>query len=155
MRHKVNFFRASQRESGQSLVMVALFLLLVGVPVIVLAIDGTRLYRAQSLLQTATDAACEDAAVTAPDYEYYKRTGKTRFVSNQLLWYRAYQTYNRIWKPYNRAALDVGSYSITISPDQGRGLMDCTGHVSVPLVILPTTITLDASSASSIRFSSD
>ncbi len=144
-----------KNEHGQSLVMVAVFLLFVGLPVIVLAIDGTRLYRVQSLLQTATDAACEDAAVTAPDYEHYKRTGETRFVSNQLLWYRAYQTYNRVWRPFGRVALDVGSYSITIIPDQSRSLMNCTGRVSVPLVILPATVTLDALSTSGVRFSSD
>ena len=143
-------------ERGQSLVLLALFLLFVLLPTLALVVDGARLYRARSLLQTATDAACEDAAVTAPDYEHYKRTGETRFVSNQLIWWQAYQTFNQFWSRLGGGtALEVSAYSITISPDQSSHRMDCTGQVSVPLVITPSTVTLDAATTSSVRFSSD
>ena len=63
-------------ERGSILALTAIFLLVVVVAILVL-LDGMRLYRVRSLLQVATDAACQDAAVSAPDYEHYKETGET------------------------------------------------------------------------------
>lgn len=146
--------RKQESERGQSLVMTAAFLLFVGVPVLILVIDGTRLYRAKSLLRLATDAACEDAATAAPDLEHYKQTGEARLHSDHRIWARAHKTYWLIWSPAGGNALGVSSYAVAISPDQARLRMNCTGRASVPLVMLPTTVNLEAAITSSIRFSS-
>ncbi|MEA2008491.1 MAG: pilus assembly protein TadG-related protein [Chloroflexota bacterium] len=141
-------------ERGQSLALIAAFMLFVGLPVLILVIDGTRLYRVRSLLQAATDAACEDAAITAPDFEYYKSTGEKRFVSNQFIWYQAYGTFQQALHPNGAAALEITSPTISIVPDRARSLMDCSSSVNVPLIMVPLTVTINTSTASAIRFSS-
>ncbi len=147
--------QARRSERGQSLAMVAAFMLFVGLPLFALIIDGTRLYRVRSLLQVATDAACEDAAVTAPDFEHYKLTGETRLGNIYEAKANAALTFQQTLTPGGVVALDVESFSLLVTPDYATNCMNCTSSVDVPLIFLPTSITLRTTSTSMIRFSSD
>ena len=49
-------------EQGSSMAWTAVFLITVLSPLMLLVIDGARLLYIRGRLQTATDAACEDAA---------------------------------------------------------------------------------------------
>lgn len=142
-------------ERGASLVLVAAFLLFVGLPLLTLNIDGTRLFRVRSLLQVATDAACEDAAVAAPDFAHYKETGETQFLANLSgAKQRAVHTFQNVFQPGGDTALDLQAPSLTVSPDYAAKSMDCSSSVDVPLIMSPATITVNTTSTSSIRFSS-
>ena len=147
--------RAKLGEHGQSLAMVAAFMLFVGLPLLALVIDGTRLYRVRSLLQVATDAACEDAAVTAPDFAYYKETGETRFGNIYEAKANAALTFQQTLSPGGKTALDVESLSLLVIPDYSTNRMNCTSSVDVPLIMLPQIIAVSATSTSTIRFSSN
>lgn len=140
-------------ERGQSLALVAAFLVFVGLPLLSLVIDGTRLYRVRSLLQVATDAACEDAAVTAPDFAHYKATGETRLGNLYAAKTNAAHTFQQTLTP-NGMALDIASFSVTVWPDHARNHMACTSYADVPLILSPLTITINTTSTSAIRFSS-
>jgi len=143
-------------ERGQSLAMMAAFLLFVGLPLLTVVIDGTRLYRVRSLLQVAVDAACEDAAVAAPDFTHYKATGETTFLSNLTeAKYRAAHTFLSVFSPGGTMALNVQSPALIVTPDYATDSMNCTSSVDVPLIMLPVTITVNTTSTSSIRFSSN
>lgn len=147
--------QARRSERGQSLAMVAAFLLFVGLPLLALIIDGTRLYRVRSLLQVATDAACEDAAVTAPDFAHYKETGETRIGHLYEAKVNAAQTFQQIWTPGGVTALDVTSLSLIVIPDYATNCMDCSSSVDVPLIMAPITVTVNTTSTSAFRFSSN
>jgi hypothetical protein len=64
-------------EAGSSMAWTAIFLAAVLMPLMLFVIDGSRLLYVRGRLQTATDAACEDAAWAAGDRPYYIDTGIT------------------------------------------------------------------------------
>ena len=71
-------------EQGSSMAWTAVFLTTVLLPLMLLVIDGSRLLYIRGRLQTATDAACEDAAWVAGDRLKYIDTGQTQFGND---WY--------------------------------------------------------------------
>lgn len=143
-------------ESGQSLAMVAAFLLFVGLPLLALIIDGTRLYRARSLLQVATDAACQAGAVSGPDFESYKQSGKTVIAADmKKVKTNVIQTFSGTFSPGGSRALQIKAAHINIHPDYANNRLRCTSDAYVPLIMLPRTVMVTTSSTSTIRFSSE
>ena len=62
----------SPLEAGQSMAWAAVFLAFVLVPLLTLVVDGGRLFYVRLRLQTAVDAACEDAAWSAADRRAFR-----------------------------------------------------------------------------------
>ncbi len=147
--------RVQKSECGQSLALVAAFMLFVGLPLFGLVIDGTRLYRVRSLLQVATDAACEDAAITAPDIEHYKATGEARIGRLYQAQLNAANTFLQTLTPGGSLALDIESPSLVVTPDYANNYMNCASSADVPLIFLPKTVTIGTTSVSAFRFSSN
>src|SRR5512133_1253329 len=69
-------------QRGSSSAWTAIFLAFVMLPMLTLVIDGSRLFYVRGRLQTAADAACEDAAWSGADYRAFRDTGATQFVPN-------------------------------------------------------------------------
>jgi len=76
--------RIKKSEQGSSMAWTAIFLAAVLMPLMLFVIDGSRLFYVRGRLQTAADAACEDAAWAAGDRPNYIDTGETRLGNN---WY--------------------------------------------------------------------
>ena len=127
----------------------AIFLLFVLVPIMIFTIDGSRILRIRSRLQTATDAACEDAAWTAADRKYYRDTGGTRFRSNWYIFSVAHTTFQNV---LNDQGVSRYYPALHVYPDTSRALVNCNAQASVPLLIRGGVVTINVQSASQIRF---
>lgn len=140
---------ASRHEKGLSLAWTAVLFAFVLVPLMVLTLDGTRLFYVRSHLQTATDAACEDAAWSGADIVTYQQTGVTQFRTD---WYPlavAQATFANVtadaglvrYNPVVHVILDTPSLSA-----------QCSAMAGVPLLVGTGTVTVTAASVSSLRF---
>jgi uncharacterized membrane protein len=67
-----------QRERGATMQLTAMFMLLIGLPLSIVAGDLTRYVYVRSVLQRSADAAAEAAAQQA-DIWFFQQTGQTRF----------------------------------------------------------------------------
>jgi uncharacterized membrane protein len=67
-----------QKERGATMQLTALFMLLIGLPLSIVAGDLTRYVYVRSVLQRSADAAAEAAAQQA-DIWFFQQTGQTRF----------------------------------------------------------------------------
>ncbi len=131
----------------------AIFLSFLLIPLMTMIADGGRLFAVRNRLQTATDAACEDAAWSAADYRTYRDSGETTFESS---WYwigRAQSTFNQTLG--DQSAIQY-SASIFIIPNFNSAYMDCFSSASVPLLsgagLVASPVTIAGSSSSRIRF---
>jgi len=136
-------------ETGQSLVLTALIFAFIVIPLFVPVIDGTRLWRIRNRLQTATDAACEDAAISAVDIQRFQQTGKATFQSAQHIWHVAQETFQDTLAEQNQANYSAG---ILLFPDYAVPNISCTGSASVPLMIWPGSVAISAEAISEIQF---
>jgi uncharacterized membrane protein len=82
----------------------AIFLATVLLLLMLFVIDGSRLLYVRGRLQTATDAACEDAAWAAGDRPNYMDTGQTRLGNN---WVRVLPGWKELLPEYGNM---VGIY---------------------------------------------
>ena len=144
--------KPNSSERGSFLALGAVFMLVVVLALLIL-LDGMRLYRVRNLLQVATDAACQDAAVSAPDYEHYKETGETRFLPG-VGEAKAWDTFRYVLAPDGAPVLGMQSPALTVTPEDAADNVLCEGSVDVPMILGPETHILTATSISAIRFSS-
>jgi hypothetical protein len=143
-------------EQGQSLAWTAVVLSFLLLPLITAVADGGRLLLVRNRLQTATDAACEDAAWSAADYETFRASGVTTFQKN---WYwigRAQATFNQTLGDQN--VLRYAAW-VDITPDHDQAYMNCRAMAQVPLLmaggLVASPLNLHAVSSSRIRFRSN
>ncbi len=136
-------------EQGSSIVWATVFFAFVVLPVMTLVADSTRLWVISLHVQTATDAACEDAAVSSVDYEHYQQTGQTRFLSGGAIYNIAQSTFSAVLEDTGRRGY---SASLSVSPNFNTGIVFCRSSANVPLILGKTTISFSRESESSIRF---
>jgi len=138
-------------ERGSSTAWTAIFLAFVLVPMLALVIDGSRLFYVRGRLQTATDAACEDAAWSGADYRTFRSTGQSRFVPNMgAVIGQAQNTFSNTLGDRSRLNFSAG---VSIAPDFARMTVFCTANASVPLaVMLGSTVNIRAQAVSAARF---
>ena len=139
------------RERGSSLAWVAIFLAAVVIPLLALVIDGSRLFYVRGRLQTAIDAACEDAAWSGADYRVFRDSGQTRFVPDMApVIGQAQRTFSSSLG--DRSSVNF-SASAAIVPDFARVLVRCNAAASVPLaVMLGAAVNIRAQAVSAVRF---
>ena len=138
-------------EIGSSLAWSAIFLAFVLLPLMALVVDGSRLFYVRGRLQTALDAACEDAAWSGADYNAFRQTGQTRFRPDMGPVITQAQTtfYSTLG---DRAQINFGA-SASLVPDFARVQVVCAAQASVPLaVMLGNTVTIPARAVAAIRF---
>ena len=141
--------QSKRSEYGGAMAWTAIFLTFILVPIMVFAIDGSRLLRIRSRLQTAADAACEDAAWSAADREYYRETGGTRFKSNWYIFSVAHTTFQNV---LNDQGISRYYPALHVYPDTPHALVNCDAQATVPLLMRGGVVTISVQSASQIRF---
>ncbi len=137
-------------ERGQSLIWFALFTAFVVAPLLALSTNYAHLARIAARLQSAADAACEDAAYSAVDYEAYRNTGTVTYKPGWYVLSTAQTTFWNVLSGHYRAEFTP---MLNVRVDYPNALVYCTATASVPLYILGTSKTLTRQSASAIRFS--
>ncbi len=145
--------QARRSEQGSAMAWAALALAFLVVPLMTLLVDGGRLLTVRNRLQTATDAACEDAAWSAADYAVFRDSGIITFEHN---WYwigRAQDTFNQTLG--DQSAIQYTA-DVDIQPDFNAAYMNCSATARMPLLmgggIVGSPVTLRAVSSSKIRF---
>jgi len=145
--------RATQAERGSSMAWAAIFLAFVVVPLLALVADGARMFYMRGRLQTATDAACEDAAWSAADRRAFRDSGITTLENDASVIAQAQNTFTQTLS--DQAAKQF-SASTVISLDYGSGRVSCYAIASVPLIttlgLAYSPVTIEAYSVSAIRF---
>ena len=140
----------SRAEHGGSLAWTAILFAFVLLPMMILVLDGTRIFRVRTRLQTAVDAACEDAAWSAADRGHFQETGETLFDDNWHTWSVAHTTFQNI-------LVDQGAMqyypALRVFPDFSQAWVACDAQAEVPLMMKGGRVTISASSVSQIRFS--
>lgn len=138
-------------ERGSSMAWTAIFLAFVLLPLMALVVDGSRLFYVRGRLQTALDAACEDAAWSGADYAAFRQTGEARLLSNMG------PVIARAQGIFQITLGDSGRVNFTASaailPDFANAQVHCTAQASVPLsVLLGSPVSIPAQSVSAVRF---
>jgi len=136
-----------------SMAWTALVLSILLIPLLGLVVDGARLFYVRGRLQTAVDAACEDAAWSAADRREYRDAGVTTFQTSGGALAAAQATFNQTLG--DRAAKNFTA-SVSIRPDYSNARMQCQAYAQVPLVtaggLLWSPVTIPAASTAKIRF---
>ena len=140
-------------ERGSSMAWTAIFLAFVLLPLMALVVDGSRLFYVRGRLQTALDAACEDAAWSAADRREYRDAGVTTFQTSTGALAAAQATFSQTLG--DRTAKNYAA-SVSIRPDYTDARMQCQAYAQVPLVtaggLLWSPVTIPAESIAKIRF---
>jgi hypothetical protein len=139
-------------ERGQSLVWTAVLLLFVVVPLLILIVDGLQLWRIRNQLQTATDAACEEAAWVAADRRTFRDTGNKTVANQSQARSDALDTFHRTL--HNTGALQY-SPALVVGFDTSKPSAQCQSSASVTLLlsgIIPA-VTIETRAEALIRFS--
>lgn len=140
-------------RSFSSMAWTAVVLAVVVVPLLTLVVDGARLFYVRGRLQTAVDAACEDAAWSAADRRAYRDGGVTTFNKNGGALGSAVTTFNQTLG--DQVAKHFMA-SVSIQPIFNQARMECQAKASVPLVtaggLFWSPVSIQAQSASIIRF---
>ena len=139
-------------EAGQSLLWMTFVFMFVLVPLLILVVDGIQFWRIRNQLQTATDAACEEAAYVAADRRAYRDSGVVRFANTGQAKAEAAKTFHVTL--HNTDAFRY-SPSIQIGFENGVPSAVCSATASVQPMIsaLAPSISIQAASESEIRFS--
>ena len=146
-------FKNHKSEIGQSMAWTAVVLAVIVLPLLTLVVDGGRLYFVRARLQTAVDAACEDAAWSAADKRTFRDSGVTTF---QTTWNQIAAAQDTFYQTLGeRSAADYAA-SVAISPDYANARMTCQAQASVPLLtaggLLYSPVVIATTSISKIRF---
>lgn len=143
----------NRREKGQSMAWTAVVMAFVVLPLLTLVVDGGRLYYVRLRLQTATDAACEDAAWSAADRRVFRDTGVTTFQYN---WYPVAMAQNTFHQTLGEQAVADYSAVVVIRPDYFNARMNCQGQATVSLLtaggLMFSPASISTTSISKIRF---
>lgn len=141
----------SRAENGQSLAWTAIFFAFVLVPLLMFVVDGTRLFRVRSRLQTAVDAACEDAAWSAADRARFRESGETSYEDNWHTWSVAHTTFQNVLA--DQGALQYYP-SMHVYPDPSNAVVSCDAQANVPLLVSTGrgAVNIEVHSVSQIRF---
>ena len=143
---------AKKSEAGQSLLWTTFVFMFVLVPLLVLVVDGIQFWRIRNQLQTATDAACEEAAYVGADRRAFRDSGVVRFGNTSQAKADATKTFYTTL--HNTDAFQY-SPSIQIGFDSGVPSAKCSATALVqPLIsALAPSISILTESESEIRFS--
>jgi uncharacterized membrane protein len=140
-------------ERGSSLAWTAVFLTSLLLPLMLLGVDGARLFYVRGRLQTATDAACEDAAWLAGDRRKYLESGLSQFGDLQNALGQAQSTFTSTLNERDRMAF---SAALSITLNDPFDLVLCTAMASVPVLFTGSgralMVSVPASAVSAIRF---
>jgi Flp pilus assembly protein TadG len=138
-------------ERGSSLAWTAILLAAVVLPLMSLVIDGSRLFYVRGRLQTAVDAACEDAAWSGADYRAFRDTGATKFIPNLGgVLAQARDTFDNTIGDRSRVNFTA---SVSIVPDHAHVSMRCSAAATVPLTVAPgAPVNIRTQAVSAIRF---
>ena len=142
--------RHSSGEEGQALLAwSAVLAFFVIVPLLALVGDGSRIFFVRNRLQTALDAACEDAAWSAADRAQFRETGTVTFLPAGVVVGIADATFYT-----TLVELGAANYSASIQtqPEFDNLRVFCSGQAVVPLLVADYKVSIDAVTASSIRF---
>ena len=140
-------------ERGSSLTWTAIFLLTVLVPLMLLVSDGSRLLYIRGRLQTATDAACEDAAWLVGDRHRFLTGGETNFSDPWSVFERAQSTFASSLGERSRMAFSAG---LNIIFDEAGSQVLCTARATVPVLLavgdMSPQVDIPAVTSAAIRF---
>jgi hypothetical protein len=118
-------------EIGSSLAWAAIFLATLFLPLMLLVVDGSRLLDIRGRLQTATDAACEDAAWMVGDRVEYLASGQSLFGDLQVAFTQAQITFTATLGEQDRM---VFTAAFSLNFDESSGQVLCSAVASVPLL---------------------
>ena len=138
-------------QRGSSLAWTALLLAGVLLPLLTLVLDGTRLFYVRGRLQTALDAACEDAAWSGADQRAFRESGVTRFIPEMgPVLAQAQATFAQTLGERGRVNFSAAA---TLQPVAANATVRCSAAASVPLALLAgRSVTIPAQTVSAIRF---
>jgi hypothetical protein len=118
-------------EIGSSLAWAAFFLATLILPLMLLVVDGSRLLDIRGRLQTATDAACEDAAWLVGDRAEYLASGQSLFGDLQVAYVQAQHTFTATLGERNRMVFSA-AFSLTF--DESNNQVLCSAEANVPIL---------------------
>lgn len=131
----------------------AVFLTAVLLPLLLFVVDGARLFYLRGRLQTAADAACEDAAWAAGDRLGYTGSGQTALADESYLAAVAQDTFARTL-PEAQAMNFTPALAIHLEAANYR--VACSATAGVPLLFrvagIAPTVTIPVSSTAALRF---
>ncbi len=146
-------FSLHPSENGSSMAWTAIFLVMVLMPLLLLVIDGSRILYVRGRLQTATDAACEDAAWAAGDRPYYTKTGQTRLDPNGIVVGAAQSTFARTLGESTRMAF---SPSLSVTLDSAGNQISCSATARVSVLFnaagVAPQVSVQANTITAVRF---
>jgi hypothetical protein len=131
----------------------AVFLITVLMPLMLLVIDGSRILYIRGRLQTATDAACEDAAWAAGDRPKYIDSGQTRFGND---WYVVEVAQNTFASTLTERTRMAFTPELQVSLDHSDNQILCSATALVPVLFnaagVAPHVNLPANTIAAIRF---
>ena len=145
--------KRNRTEYGSSMAWTALVLSMILVPLLTLVTDGGRILFVRNRLQTATDAACEDAAWSAADFRAWRDSSTTTFETNYYWLARAQSTFYQSLS--DQGTIQYSAY-VSIFPDYVGAFMNCSSSAQLPLLsgagLVASPVTVNATCSSRIRF---
>jgi uncharacterized membrane protein len=145
--------QARKAERGSSLAWTAIFLITVLLPLMLLIVDGARLLYLRGRLQTATDAACEDAAWTVGDRRRYLENGSTRFGDLSYAIELAQSTFASTLDERSRMVFSAG---LNVTFDETSNQVLCAATATVPILFaavgIDPQVEIPAKASAAIRF---
>ena len=147
-------YRSIKRsEQGSSMAWTAIFLATVLMPLMLFVIDGSRLLYVRGRLQTASDAACEDAAWAAGDRPNYIDTGQTRLGNNWYVVGVAQNTFTRTLGESTRMAFTP---LLSVTLDYANNQILCSATARVPVIFnavgVAPQVNVQANTITAVRF---
>ena len=140
-------------EQGSSMAWTAIFLTAVLMPLMLFVIDGSRLLYVRGRLQTATDAACEDAAWAAGDRPNYIDTGQTRLGDSWYVIEVAQDTFVRTLDESTRMAFTP---LLSVTLDYANNQILCSAIARVPVIFnavgVAPQVDVSANTITAVRF---
>lgn len=146
-----NSIRFSER--GSAMAWTALFLSTVLLPLMLFVIDSSRLLYVRGRLQTAVDAACEDAAWAAGDRPNYLNTGQTRLGNN---WYVVGVAQNTFTRTLGESARMSFQALLSVHLDYTHHQVSCSATARVPILFnavgVAPQVNVRANAMTAVRF---
>jgi hypothetical protein len=144
---------ARKAESGSSLAWAAIFLTALLLPLLLLVVDGSRLLDIRGRLQTATDAACEDAAWLVGDRRGYQESGQTLFAGLQDAYTQAQGTFFTTLGEQDSMVFSAG---LQLSFDEANHQVLCSAQAIVPVFFngigVAPEVAIPARAVAALRF---
>jgi len=143
-------YQHNKKERGSSMAWTAIVLTFLLLPFLSLVVDGARMFYVRNRLQTATDAACEDASWITANRRAFRDGGTTAIDAAMVS--SAFQTF---YSTLGESVTMQYSPYVIIAPDYINNTFNCIGQAGVSLVtnggFLPPLV-IDVYSASKMRF---